>query len=1039
MKDKRLQFLVDFVKQLDEEVAENSEKFEAAEKEKFSKLSKSVLDLSSKYNSIDEKQTLAQNDAKDLYDAYSNTIDDIYECAEMFIGEGSESVIFSENEAELYSSMDALQNTQKLLKKQVEQEKPTMSLENVVTDISYIKEQFKPDPQTKSLKGNAEVDWDLSKHTVKESLDKYIEGINKMNKGFQTHMENILGEKGPYETLLYAKLQTLQRALNDEFPSGESKLDVTLFTESHRIVREALDRTEMVSLTRNTAINDHFFDAILSELLNEDQFQDAINVSVENGQISREHADIYIEQIHNLRFAPHNLGMDPESIAYCDQISNLILITTLAEDKFREKNYTEEKFNDVNDPLYSVVQSGRVITSKILNYVKGEPGAEAPSVEDYTLYFDCLEAYVDSQPIIVGNGVFAEKNKLLQDCLSCCYSVSAVMPNEFTQRYEALSNRVNLRFKENVNEYLQIISEDTLTQVPGEPEGVTRLSQAWENLTQQYMMGKVTEEEYQKAYFIRMCRDTGYRESQLKLAEEGLKTLQTEPDKVPGMNRNRNHLDFDIKKADIYRAILIGKLVEHEYDASRAYMNRQDTTPSRKRMENAFNITLGFSVYAKQTPSKQLQEDLQQLIKDFCDSKNFKAYMEASPEELEYLNSLPNDMTGGMLYGKQDDFVKNLSEGTIIALTQESGRTRENSYEYNQISNAMANITSKNHRVGGVQPKDYMELFDATCEYLKGCDTKLSGENGQKRIDATRDVLSSLCEKLLNELPEKREVIEKEMHLNMLRSKEFRNKVMENASETLKLYSDGDGVIDKMAYQKLDPADKLKVDNALKTYAYGIKAEELLNKIGAQERIKGKIKNEAVEDKLLDKFKAAQEYSEKALTTKYNEVMIAHGKQIESQNQTIKDQRIAGEEDKEIRANYLNDLIDETKAQLKQSGLEKKDDEVIETASLLTYLNTVKDNIDLLSPEKLKSALSQKSIEENTEKLKPFVAKIANEMPTSTYNRLVDNGGIAEKIQGNMKMMLKNSDKIAKEYQDNVAKNDGKFKRNEDAVMMSMK
>jgi len=933
--------------------------------------------------------------------------------------------------------------------------------------------------------------WDATKHSLEENLKKFKECQERIYQAYLEHLKVLSNNAEDPIKYLNDGIKNLQESLDNEY-DGMRMIDITELPDTFDMLEKLFNPQKIGYLTsKRTTITESLFDYGITPMINPEDYEKRLEDAVSKGSMTEEHANNYKKVFKALSTDAPNLGVDKDTLDIMTNIGPVISniedgVVRIAEnargeidmsDVFDIENYQKiynervkekDPFVDKKNPYNAILLEGRKISEKIKNYVSGK-STDYPTDEDFINYYNKLENKIRKTSLVKKNG---EIDQALIACFSVCEEPSMFVPS-LKERYQELS----VYFKQKIlEEYKK--NEDFVF------NGGSQDQRKNEFICYQLSCLQETPKElFTRHNLIRIFESKNYRAEQLEAAQKMLAKLKTckmsYVEKkgwtlAEGALRFPQHPvedDYVHQYEDLCKTIFACKMADYEQMRYTRYMETKQAALESGNVYDLIGTGYNEQLYPIFTTDIRIEGEFADYLDSYFNKvwnlETFKSYLDFDNYGYGSMKSIPffkeNEIASGNtvsteirindkdkflnhvdamesmskhspeMYGNytidhKDFFLRDKKMMSILRpLTQLKGNKNKNSKEYTELTKALTNIGMKSASIDGVNSGDYLEVFNKADRYLNTHETRLSGKNGQARVTASFKLLYSVGAKLAAEAPTLKDELMLKMKAQMLRDSNFRDFAIAEAGYAIRKATPGK--LDAITYMNLSNEDKAKVDVALETLSFCNKIDALLAGTKEADRIKGIVpKNMQDAQAVYTKYQEAFKYDDNDFLS-----AIKSGSHYAAYAEPVAEETGDDVAEMETRAELLSVQRSELSEIIQKSIASGDDNTVLEAYSHLLYMSTVEMQKGIVNANAFNNMLDPQLKAENVEKLKPIAAKMLSKMSDDDYKALGETDftepEISKQLFTKLKLESKNAVADNKEYDANLQKNGGEFKR----------
>lgn len=601
--------------------------------------------------------------------------------------------------------------------------------------------------------------------SLDDAIGAYKNEMDKVRAGFVKHAERLSSDKEtPLETL-NAKLGVLGSfvASFENEPTRSDFAETAIkgydFTEKRFDYRNV----ESVALQHGQIITENFFIFVMGKLF---------DYTVASGDIEAMKTvptEIRKALCHEAKKLPLNrevLGISKES-------QNILTKTAVKfaciGNSCNSMHFDcPEEIADKESALYPVYEEMTKCSDLVLSRFRDSEGTRPITADDFTHFFDLTEQYIRDEDVLNTDGSFKLQLKLVGAAI---VNIGSMYP-ELKERAENIQNTIlehaKARYDEFIDELAEGVSEKRMNAIMKTP--LRNLDNA----------GVADRDYSENSRFFAMGANEAFCNYEIARAEKALADIA----RSNGEHNNQGFsyftneyfapskpVDPSVVRTEICKTILLGRIIQKQKEMGYVVRDRET---ARKRNEQLTRNPIAKSLFALSP------KDLAQVLSD---EKN-----------LDRLTDTILDHGPG--------YFPLLSEKTLSTLTQASGNFgSSNSPEYERIKDSIAAIRKKEPEIEGPQKEDWLRLVNSCSEYLIIRSSEALSPNGKLRFTAASDVLRTVGPKLALSVPDNdRKRIQRDIVVNMMRSKDFREKFVADAKKRI---ASAFGGADKITSDKL--------------------------------------------------------------------------------------------------------------------------------------------------------------------------------------------------------------------------------------------
>ena len=606
-------------------------------------------------------------------------------------------------------------------------------MKDIISDYRWVEDVFTEDPDIAANKKEPAEKWDFTEHSTEENLEKYKESVNGLDQKFLGHVSRITGDNDEPMAAFSAKINLVQLALDSIAGNPVDSLKIRRIDSLYKDILHKCKTDDLDILNGSTLIRNDLFERGYGFEFD----PTAISGDIENLNISRESKQALNNMVSRLRIKPYNLGMDSETIQALDDSCTIFWLVSEARTVLVFNNGNADPYidDDVDNPIYEAVKCADDICRRAAAYIKGEEDTEPVTDDDIGELIDALgNSAIKSSPLTSdGNPNYN-------------YTSGIKLIKEFAEKIPMFTDKYNV-YKQSEEHRRVKLSKDLYNSLAKTAIDDDEYDVVLEKFSKLKKAGFLDDAFAAKTEFLDMCRNSQTREAMLKSGTAEQKVLAS--------------------------------IIDHEFNT--VFYLEQNGNNLRNNLKRSYNPVL---LNAFRDGYSMTDSDLQELDSFRHSLKNspaFKALVSAA--ETGQIDFSESGSCGKLLFENKNNVVASLPAEIIDALSQTSGNLyASNSDQYTAVGNAMRKYANEAHRAEGVSAQTCQALYEACTVYMYTHDSKPATPNGKLRFNAAASVMAKLLPEMLRKNPGMKDQVEKDIKINMIRSKHFRNEMLMNNS-----------------------------------------------------------------------------------------------------------------------------------------------------------------------------------------------------------------------------------------------------------------
>ena len=619
----------------------------------------------------------------------------------------------------------------------LEENAPMPTMNDIMSDYSWIKDVFKKDPDAAEFRKEPETKWNAAEHSISENFVKYAESVKGLKASFLKHVSNVTGDPDDPLATFEGKAKLVQLAMDSASGFFGELLEFSNVVPLYQSLLQTFDVNNIKFMNADSLICGSLIEMFT---MNKGFNETVMSGEVGKLKVSDENKKFFLDAVSKLKVKSYNLGIDSATMNILDETSAIFELINRSEESLITGNNGVDPYEaaDDNSPIYGALKTAKEIKQKALRYIKGEEGAEPVCNQDIEDFLKALgEGCINSEPITEDG---AANNNFING-MNCMRNFVQIFPkNEFPSFTSIYEDYVQKH---------QTIKKDYTEKI-------------YNKITDPETDPEVYSDELEKIYNV---RNSGVLDDGLVRRIE-FYDICTDPER-------RNDLITDGNREQK----VIASIVDYEYRCAEKFVECGKSL--RGRLKNTFNHTFTKIFSGNGDMDKSDLGKLEKYYDSVSRSPIFQHLTAKTPLELDSLAK--NGGCGKCYYEKRANVLAQLDDAAIDALTQTSGNMHSsNSEEYNAVGTALDKYASEVQRPEGASPKTCKALYEACTTYMYTHDSNPSTPNGKLRFNAAAAVMAKIIPEVLHKNPEMYGLVEKDVKINMIRSKSFRDEIVNN-------------------------------------------------------------------------------------------------------------------------------------------------------------------------------------------------------------------------------------------------------------------